>query len=439
MAGPGMLAAESAEPPPRAPVVALALLAAAAFLVLRAPRVLLDGRFWAEEGTVWFAAARGDGLAALLRPHQGYLNLVANVAAGAAALPVVPLESAPRVTVLVALLVQLLPAYLLLTRRASWLPSIPLRVAALGLYLVARPSDEIWLNTANSHFVLGVAAAILLATDRGTERDGSVPAILAFSGLSGVAAALLAPLAWGVAARERTRERLVAALVLTACALLQGALLLSAMASGGRTARADADLFLPALLTRSAIAPFVSDRTASLAGLAVYGTLRRGGSPALPSLAALLAVGALGFACARARARGAALLASASVLLVAAGFFGALGVDRASHLKFVLPGSSERYSYAPNVLLLLALLALAVAPGPPRSLLRATALALVAVAGVHGLRTLADGARRVRPYFDGPSWPAEVTAWRADPSRPVRIWPEPWTIDLSTSPRREAR
>ena len=247
-------------------LVALLLLAAAAFLVLRAPRVLLEGRFWAEEGSVYFASALAGGPSALLRPHQGYLNLATNLATGAAALPFVPLEAAPRVTVLAALLVQLLPAFLLLTRRAAWLPSPSARLAAAGLALLARPSDEVWLNSANAHFFLAVAAAVLLATRPGTEGRWSEPALLAFAGLSGVTSALLAPLAWAAAARERTRRRLGAALLLTACALLQAAILLPALASGGRTARADADLFLPALLSRHVVAPFVSDATASRAG-----------------------------------------------------------------------------------------------------------------------------------------------------------------------------
>ncbi|MHB8800356.1 MAG: hypothetical protein ACYDBY_18055 [Thermoanaerobaculia bacterium] len=412
-------------------LVALLLLAAAAFLVFRAPRVVLEGRFWAEEGTVYFASALADGPAALLRTHQGYLNLATNLATGAAALPFVPLEAAPRVTVLAALLFQLLPAFLLLTRRAPWLASTPVRLAAVALVLLARPSDEVWLNSVNSHFFLAVATAILLATDRGTEGRWSEPALLAVASLSSVTSALLAPLAWAAAARERTRRRLGAALLLTAGALLQAAILLPALVSGGRTARADADLFLPAVLSRHVVAPFVSDMTGSRAGLAVYAALRAGRSPSLPSLAALAALAALGLACRRARSAQAALLAASAGLLAAAGYLGALGADRAVHLRFVLPGESERYAFAPNVLVLLALLALAAAPGARRPLLAGTSLALAAVAAVHALVGLGGAGRGRPPYYAGPSWRAEVAAWRADPGRPVRAWPAGWTVDLS--------
>ena len=88
---------------------------------------------------------------------------------------------------------------------------------------------------------------------------------------------------------------------------------------------------------------------------------------------------------------------------------------------------------AGSVFLLLALLALAAAPGR-RPVLSGTALALTAVAAVHGLAAL-GGRDRVRPPFsDGPSWPAEVAAWRAVPARAPRAWPAGWTVDLS--PRR---
>jgi hypothetical protein len=34
-------------------------------------------------------------------------------------------------------------------------------------------------------------------------------------------------------------------------------------------------------------------------------------------------------------------------------------------------------------------------------------------------------------FADGPSWPAEVRAWRADHHHPLAVWPRPWTADLS--------
>ena len=411
-------------------LVALVLLLAGAFLVLRAPRVLLEGRFWAEEGTVYFAAARGDGLGSLLRPHQGYLNLAANAAAAVAALPIFPLEAAARVTVVAALLLQLLPPLLLLTRRAAWLPGPGARLSAVALYLLARPSNEVWLNTANSQFVLGVAAAILLATESSRAGRGPTLTLVGFAGLSGVPANLLFPLFWFEARRTRSRERFGEALLLTGCAAVQMVFVLSSFAGGARSARTDLDLLLPVLLSKSVILPFLSDRSGGDLALRLYLELARGGHAAPIALVALALVLVFALATWRVRSPEAALLATAALLLTVAGFSGALGVDRAAHLRFVLPGESERYAWAPNVLLLLSLLALGVRASGTHRLVRAVAFALAAAASIHGLRSTFLAARELPLFYGGPSWPAEVRAWRADPTRRVRLWPADWTLDL---------
>ena len=57
-----------------------ALVLYAFVLVVRAPWVLVLGRFWAEEATVYLAYAWNHSfLDALTAPHFGYFNLVANV------------------------------------------------------------------------------------------------------------------------------------------------------------------------------------------------------------------------------------------------------------------------------------------------------------------------------------------------------------------------
>ena len=65
----------------------------------RAPHVLLNGRFWAEEGTIHFAhafAEGGIGGLTFIDQRAGYLNIVPNVGTWLASL--VPLSVAPLVT-----------------------------------------------------------------------------------------------------------------------------------------------------------------------------------------------------------------------------------------------------------------------------------------------------------------------------------------------------
>ena len=89
----------------------LGLFLYAFILVVRAPWVLFQGRFWAEEGTFFLPYAWTHSfLDSLIAPHAGYYNLVSNLAGIIATR--VPLEVAPRFTVALAFLLQLLPAIL---------------------------------------------------------------------------------------------------------------------------------------------------------------------------------------------------------------------------------------------------------------------------------------------------------------------------------------
>jgi hypothetical protein len=94
----------------------LLVLGFAALLACRIPGVL-QGRFWAEEGEFFLDALRLPWFAALTTPHTGYLNLVASIAMQLAAR--LPLEFAPLASCAVALILQTLPAILLVTSRIS--------------------------------------------------------------------------------------------------------------------------------------------------------------------------------------------------------------------------------------------------------------------------------------------------------------------------------
>src|SRR5258706_9019204 len=84
----------------------LLLVVYAGAVVLRMPRILLEGRFWAEEGDIYFRPAWiGPSSQALLAPHQGYYSLLDNLASAVAA-HLVPLLYAPLLTIWTGLLVQ---------------------------------------------------------------------------------------------------------------------------------------------------------------------------------------------------------------------------------------------------------------------------------------------------------------------------------------------
>lgn len=162
----------------------------AAFICLRMPDVLLKGRFWAEEGNVFFLRAWTlSWHDALLAPWGGYLNIIAN-SAGLLARNLANMQSAPYVTTLIGLLFQLCPAALILTSEERWLQPRSVLVVALLLIAIPPASEEVWLNTLHSQFHLALCAALILAFQPATGKvEMSRRGLLLLAPLSGPGAA----------------------------------------------------------------------------------------------------------------------------------------------------------------------------------------------------------------------------------------------------------
>ncbi|MEM9468486.1 MAG: hypothetical protein AAGA90_24170, partial [Actinomycetota bacterium] len=133
-------------------------------VVIRAPYVVLNGRFWAEEGTIHFAHAHDEGgIAGLtfIDQRAGYLNLVPNIGTWIASL--VPLSIAPLVTTWLAVFVLLLLLWITLAWPSDLLPTPTARLVAAGLLLFGPAAHpEVWLNTINSQTHLGILGIVLL-------------------------------------------------------------------------------------------------------------------------------------------------------------------------------------------------------------------------------------------------------------------------------------
>ncbi len=191
-----------------------------AAMAWRAPNLLLAPRFYAEEGKFHFAYAFEHGfLASLSYVHEiaGYVNLVPNVATGAATW--VPLEYAPAVTTATAWVVQSIPFLIVLFGKSVVFRSDPEKIAGCAILLFAPglPADA-WLTTLHSQVHLGVIALLVLLEDmEGASplRTWSYRALLAVGGLSGPYAALLFPVFALRAAVGRKREQVVQLAVLS--------------------------------------------------------------------------------------------------------------------------------------------------------------------------------------------------------------------------------
>jgi hypothetical protein len=391
--------------------------------VLRAPVYFAAPSFWAEEGTLHFAFAWGHPLAAALayRP-AGYLGLYPSLATGVVARLVrgglVALEQAPRLTVLFALAAQLLPVALIVWSRALFWDGALRRVVGVAIVLFGALTDEIWLNTINSQSWLTVAAALVLL-EPGAAAWISVP-VVAVAGLSAPVACTLLPLFAWRAWRRRTAVVLADAAALAIAAAVQVACVATTAGDplARRTAGLDLGVFAATVWARAIIVPTLGVGAAGRLLEALRGpawTGAAGGAVLLAAAAGLLVWIARGL---RAEARylvGGFVLATTFTLFTSTG---------GKTLLLASPSASSRYFYAPGVLLLLALLG-AVRRDVDR--VHATACALLVAVGLaHGVAQYPV----VRWQPGWPRWSDEVRAWRADPARPLRIWPPPWKVAL---------
>lgn len=129
----------------------LSLLALALLLNLaRAPKEIVHGQVYAEEGTTYLKYAwNADPFVALTAPHMGYYSLFNNVITVVAA-RILPLSMAAYLFVWCALAVRILAAYLIIT--CEYLQDFRGRLLTMLAFLFAAGSLEGWLSLEYSHF-----------------------------------------------------------------------------------------------------------------------------------------------------------------------------------------------------------------------------------------------------------------------------------------------
>lgn len=222
--------------PPPVTVRLLLLLLAAACLAGRDPSLLTAPRFWAEELTVYFAAALdgGGALDVLTQAHLGYYSFIANFAGWLAAQ--LPLEQAPYGTLAVAAVVHLLPFAIIAFGRSPLFASTGRKLLAGAVLLVFGAAGELFLNAVNSQVHLAVSVALIyLELTRSPERGwlATLTGITALAAISSPQACFTTPAFWLRWWRRRETADLWIASALTSGCLLQAMVVL--LGSGGRT------------------------------------------------------------------------------------------------------------------------------------------------------------------------------------------------------------
>lgn len=405
-------------------------------ILIRVPEIIWPGRFWAEEGTIYFREAYTHmPWDVVTTTNQGYYSLF-NKLASIAAVHTVPLRFAPVITMLFALAVQILPVVLLLFSQLRSLASRFSQICAVVLVLLVQPNQEVWLNTTNSQFFLCISTAIILISEP-TKRLTHIVrlGILALAGLTGVASCLLLPFFWIEYAWTRNKHKLHEAIVLASVCAIQGAIVMS---GPGRDTRWDLSLLAFTLVSKQWVLPLLGSSAAD--SFAAYVEQYRLFKTPLLALAALLPHAALGSGLVLWGRRHSWLLFAASVSIASISFLKSVEQQSTDWILAHLSAfGGGRYYYVPNVLLALAL----VMPLKQNAFWGARysryfhlgCLALVGLIVIVGADDFIGGKERHEWCFDGPSWQAEVRNWQENRAGVLYIWPRSWSMELPQDER----
>jgi len=406
--------------------------AALLLAALRAPRLLLEPRFWAEEGAVYYAAGHALPLldALVYRHTAGYLLLSASVPATLAA-RWLPLGLGPAATTWAAFAV-LATGLALVAFGRSRLWSDPFRRTLAALIVLAAPSalGEAWLNSTNSQIYCGLVSLCILCEDlRGASPRRLVAylALLTLCGLSGVYTAFLFfAFAWKLWL-ERSRGAALALGAVAATSAVQFAVFFFLL----RDQSLDAAKFQQLDSVRSATYTFYQQFLIPLGArplvqafgdpAAVLAALARGSRD--PAMLGVALLGVAGSAAVVMALVDRELRSPRNLLVIALASLALLTTLSAKYGR-----TTGRYALLSGIALLFLVLAhTRVEPGGRRwrAVVSSALLAFSLVVGVAGWRS--DDA------FDCPGgcprWRDEVARWCSDPSYAPRIWPVRLPLD----------
>jgi len=369
---------------------------------------------------------------ALWRSFAGYLNLGASASTLAMVELVraglLPLTQAPRFTMTIGLLFQLVPAILILTGRGKWLAN---RWAVMGCLLVIAicpMTEEVFANVLHIQFQLALAVALILTLDIPVSRLARVAywGALLLAPLCGPGAIVILPLFALRALIDRDANRLAQTSVLAVGSAVQ--MLLFYSPSPVRGHLLDPASLINVLFVRLAALPFTSAPLANLLGRIAYAFYLKGGIGWC--LMTALSVAYFGWL-ARTTLRGgidAAFWLIFSGMLIAAVSFDA-GMLQIDPSQWFSVGAAERYDFVPLSLLSTGFIALAMR-GDKRY--RRTCLDLIGLTIISGAMTFFSSVPDMR---SGPKWQTEVKLWHANHDHLLATWPRKWLVDLSDHDR----
>lgn len=376
----------------------------------------VEGRFWAEDGAVFYTGIAGRPLwQGLTLRHNAHLELLANLVILASTGS--SFVRAPLVSTWLAFAVQAAPVLFVIANARDFLAGPWSAFVFVGVAVGLPQAPEVWANATNLHFHMALLGALLLvATPAKGRRKWLRRGLLLLVGLGGIPGNYLLVVALGLALAGGTRERWVQAGILGTTTALQLALLfVDGFDSGSRVVSGNLPVFFGAALGHQLAMPFLG---VTLGGRILEGLrsmlMGGAGGPLLvvgSGLLVALGLRALDRSSGDGRVR---VLILSALLLAYLSFLGSLG----SKGDFFTPYGGGRYFYVPNLLLALALIRRV---GGREGRGRSIAAGLLAVLTISCLS-------RIPVSFVGPPWRESLRKAEAEGRVAVEIWPRPWRM-----------
>lgn len=391
-------------------IAALCFVAFGLLAVAKAPGIFIDPRFWAEEGSRYFAAcAASSAIRCMTFVSIDNWQLLTNVSALVATR--LPLLYAPVATTFLALVMHLAVVWQISALGAVYRLPIASTVALAAAWAVFPGSYEVWMTSTNIMWVMGVSALFLVAMPTPWLEQNRKSVLLwsilcALSGPPGILG--LAPFVVRAALERRGILMAIAASAIIA-ATLNLVIIGTVGASGARSLpQGWTGLLLPTIL-QTMIAPLASVDAAEAIG---RGIRQFGLTAAAPALVAV------GLAIIGVAGRSIVSVTGATIALcVMGGWIGTsliqtvLGLE--SH-QFISGWFGGRYFMYGSMAMLLCF-----AIGSKRYPLAVLPVMLAVVVGI--AQSQSPWWRHI--FLEGPSWRAQVQACAPGETCRVRIWP----------------
>ena len=200
----------------------------------RSPFIFLNGRFMAEEGSVYFANAYQFGFLysfLFVDLTSGYINLWANISGILANL--FSLKFAPLVSNYLALIPKIFIIILVLYNKSILLVKFEYKVLVCFLIFLSPTNvPEIWLNSINSQIFFCIISFILVFSHYEGNRINYFHLILIFiAGLTGVYSCILFPVFFLKYIIFKNKQNLFNFLSIFVCSIIQLSLILYAKLS----------------------------------------------------------------------------------------------------------------------------------------------------------------------------------------------------------------